>query len=77
MVNSEDGPIANDLLEGMAAISSFTGIPPRKCYYAVTQGFVPGVWKDGGIWRGLKSEIAAGMRMRARAGIAVAKKGAA
>jgi hypothetical protein len=49
--------IADDLLEGIRAISGFTGIPERRAFYLAEKGDLPGVFKQGGRWIGLKSKI--------------------
>jgi hypothetical protein len=49
--------IADDLLEGMKAISRFTGHPERRAFYLAETGQLPGVFKQGSRWIGLKSKI--------------------
>jgi hypothetical protein len=52
--------IADDLLEGMKSISRFTGISERRAFYLAEKGDLPGVFKQGGRWIGLKSKIREG-----------------
>jgi hypothetical protein len=49
--------IADDLLEGIKAISRFTGTPERRTFYLAEKGQLDGVFKQGGRWIGLKSKI--------------------
>jgi hypothetical protein len=53
-----DAPsMAQDLLDGMKAVSDFTGMPERRCYYLAERKLLPGVFKQGSRWIGLKSVI--------------------
>jgi hypothetical protein len=52
--------IADDLIEGIKSISRFTGIPERRAFYLAGKGELPGVFKLGGRWIGLKSKIREG-----------------
>jgi hypothetical protein len=49
--------LTDDLLEGMKAISRFTGRPERRLYYLAEKNLLPGVFKEGARWIGLKSVI--------------------
>lgn len=49
--------LADDFLDGMKAISRFTGKPARRCYYLAEKNLLPGVFKEGSRWVGLKSVI--------------------
>jgi hypothetical protein len=49
-----------DLIKGMEQIAGFVGEDVRRCYYLAERGMLPGVFKQGGVWRGLKSKIREG-----------------
>jgi hypothetical protein len=49
--------LADDILDGMKEISRFTGKPARRCYYLAEKSLLPGVFKEGSRWIGLKSVI--------------------
>jgi hypothetical protein len=40
-------PLSDDLIEGMAAISGFYGIPRSKAYHLAAHGDLPGCFKLG------------------------------
>ncbi|MGY3240557.1 hypothetical protein ACVMAJ_007447 [Bradyrhizobium sp. USDA 4448] len=63
--------IADDLLRGIKSISRFTGDTERQAFYLAEKGRIPGVWKDGGRYFGLKSKIREGYQKRA-SGVEVA-----
>ena len=48
--------IADDLLDGVAVYSNFTGWPPRKIYYLLEKGHLPG-GKMGNRWIGSKRVV--------------------
>jgi hypothetical protein len=50
----------DDLIMGMGRIAEFIGESPRRCYLLAERGQLPGVFKQGGTWRGLKSKIREG-----------------
>ena len=52
--------LTKDRLRGMAAIAAFVGESDRRCYYLATKKMLPGVFKEGGCWIGLKSKIQEG-----------------
>jgi hypothetical protein len=52
--------IADDLLDGMAAISEFIGMSPRRGFYLAEKGELYGVFKQGNRWIGQKSKIREG-----------------
>jgi hypothetical protein len=66
MSNSDN--LAGDLLNGMAAIADFVGKDERRCYFLATKGMLPGVFKQGGQWIGLKSKIREGYERAAGGG---------
>ena len=49
--------MADDLLQGIEAISRFTGIKPRRLYYLAESGLLPGVFKLGGRWCARRSTL--------------------
>jgi hypothetical protein len=49
--------IAEDLLEGIKAISRFIGTTDRRAFYLAEKGLLDGVFKQGNRWIGLKSKI--------------------
>lgn len=61
--------LADDILDGMKAISRFTGKPARRCYYLAEKNLLPGVFKEGSRWVGLKSVIRQSYENAARGGI--------
>jgi hypothetical protein len=63
--------IADDLLEGIKSISRFTGVSERRAFYLAEKGELPGVFKQGSRWVGLKSKIREGYHKRA-SGVEVA-----
>lgn len=58
--------LSSDMLDGIKAISKFTGWPERQVYHMASNGTLPGVFQIGRKWVGLKSEIRAGLLARAR-----------
>jgi hypothetical protein len=52
--------LGDDLIRGMKSIAAFVGEDPRRCYFLAEKGELPGVFKQGGLWRGLKSKIREG-----------------
>jgi hypothetical protein len=52
--------IADDKLNGIAEISRFIGEPERRGFYLAEKGLLPGVFKQGNRWVGLKSKIREG-----------------
>jgi len=52
--------IADDLLQGMTEICRFMNIPERRGFYIAEKGLLPGVFKQGNRWVGLKSKIREG-----------------
>ena len=50
------GSIADDLLDGVAAYSEFTGWHPRRVYYMLEKGQLPG-GKIGNRWIGSKRVV--------------------
>jgi hypothetical protein len=57
--------IADDLLEGMKAISRFIGTNERRAFYLAEKGEIYGVFKQGGRRIGLKSKIREGYERKA------------
>ncbi|WP_407153910.1 DNA-binding protein [Bradyrhizobium sp. STM 3557] len=57
--------IADDLLEGVKSISRFIGTTERRTFYLAEKGELPGVFKQGNRWVGLKSKIREGYERRA------------
>ena len=51
-----ENDLADDLLDGVAAYSKFTGWPPRKIYYLRERGLLPG-GKMGNRWIGSKRVV--------------------
>ena len=49
--------LANDRLRGMKRIAEFIGEDERRCYYLATKSLLPGVFREGNSWVGLKSVI--------------------
>ena len=58
--------LSSDRLRGMKAIAQFIGEDERRCYYLATNGLLPGVFKQGSVWLGLKSVIREGYERAAR-----------
>jgi hypothetical protein len=52
--------LADDLLQGIKEISRFIGEPERRVFYIAEKGLLPGVFKQGNRWVGLKSKIREG-----------------
>jgi hypothetical protein len=52
--------LADDLLQGIEEISRFIGEPERRAFYIAEKGLLPGVFKQGNRWVGLKSKIREG-----------------
>ena len=57
--------IADDILNGIKSISRFIGETERRTFYIAEQGQLPGVFKQGSRWVGLKSKIREGYEKRA------------
>jgi hypothetical protein len=51
-------PLAEDLLEGGAAISAELGVPPRRAYRLLEKGAIPG-FKLAGKWYARRSTLRA------------------
>jgi len=67
--NSQQCSPADDLLEGMAEIAAFYGIPPSKGYHLAANGHLPGVFKMGRKIFLSKSAAREGISKKARGGI--------
>jgi hypothetical protein len=52
---SNEAALADDILDGMKAISQFLGHTERRCFYLAEKGLLVGVFKQGNRWIGLKS----------------------
>lgn len=54
----ENSDLAGDLLDGVPAISAFTGWPQRRVYYLAERGLIP-LFKldEKGKWQALKSTL--------------------
>jgi hypothetical protein len=53
----EGDTLADDLLDGVDAISRFTGLPPRRIYYLAERNLLP-LFKIGDRkWQGRKSTL--------------------
>jgi len=48
--------LADDLLEGVAAIATFTGFKPRRVFYLAERGMLP-LFKVGNRWCGRRSTL--------------------
>jgi hypothetical protein len=62
--------LSDDKIRGMKAIAHFVGEPERRCYYLAENGLLPGVFKQGAAWVGLKSKIIQGYQLAAERGAA-------
>ena len=52
-----DSDLASDLLDGVAEIAQFTGLPERRIYYLAERGLLP-LFKIGDRkWQGRKSTL--------------------
>ena len=52
-----DSDLASDLLDGVAEIAAFTGLPERRVYYLAERGLLP-LFKIGDRkWQGRKSTL--------------------
>lgn len=58
--------LADDLLDGMKAISRFLGQSERRTYYLAEKGLLDGVFKQGNRWVGLKSVMREAYTTRSR-----------
>ena len=56
LLDTHAEPLADDLIEGVQAISEFTGQTPRRVYYLAENGFLP-LFKMGNIWCGRRSTL--------------------
>jgi hypothetical protein len=54
--SSKFGLLADDLLEGVAAIARFTGLKPRRVFYLAENGMLP-LFKIGNRWCGRRSTL--------------------
>jgi hypothetical protein len=50
-------PLSDDVIRGMEAICQFVGEDVRRGYYLAEKKLLPGVFKQGNCWIGLKSVI--------------------
>jgi hypothetical protein len=62
-----DLDLSNDRLRGMKSIAQFVGEDERRCYYLASNNLLPGVFRQGKTWVGLKSVIREGYERAARA----------
>lgn len=58
--------LANDRIRGMRNIAKFIGEDERRAYYLATKNLIPGVFREGSSWVGLKSVIREGYEKAAR-----------
>lgn len=54
-------PLAEDLLHGVKRIAAYIGVTPRRAYYLLECGEIPG-FRLGRIWCARRSEIDARCR---------------
>jgi hypothetical protein len=66
MQQNNETTLADDLLDGMKAISSFLGQTERRAYYLAEKGLLDGVFKQGNRWIGLKSVMREAYTTRSR-----------
>jgi hypothetical protein len=66
----EQTALADDILDGVKAISEFLGQPERRTYYLAEKGLLDGVFKQGNRWVGLKSALREGYARRSRGAVA-------
>ena len=66
MEQNNETTLADDLLDGMKAISSFLGQTERRAYYLAEKGLLDGVFKQGNRWIGLKSVMREAYAKRSR-----------
>ena len=59
MTSDNSGSLADDILAGVDAIAAFIGKEPRKVYYMLSRGQIPGAFKypNSKIWHGRKSTL--------------------
>jgi hypothetical protein len=62
----EQTALADDILDGVKAISEFLGQPERRTYYLAEKGLLDGVFKQGNRWVGLRSVMREGYAKRSR-----------
>jgi hypothetical protein len=62
---SAETELAADMLDGVPAISKFTGIPESRVYYLCDRELLP-AFKIGTRWCALKSELRDALRSRRR-----------
>ena len=55
-INPKIESLADNILDGVAAYSEFTGWPPRRVYYMLEKGQLPG-GKIGNRWIGSKRVV--------------------
>jgi hypothetical protein len=70
-MKTEHDTLEGDLIQGMTAIAAFVGESERRCYFLATNRLLPGVFKQGGLWRGLKSKIREGFERAAEGGSSI------
>jgi hypothetical protein len=58
--------LADDILDGIKAISEFLGQSERRTYYLAEKGLLDGVFKQGNRWVGLKSAMREGYARRSK-----------
>jgi hypothetical protein len=56
-IEPSERPFSDDVIRGMEKISEYVGEDERRCYYLAPKGLLPGVFKQGNQWIGLKSVI--------------------
>jgi hypothetical protein len=66
MEQNSETSLADDLLDGMKAISQFLGHTERRAFYLAEKGLLPGVFKQGNRWIGLKSVMREAYTTRSR-----------
>jgi hypothetical protein len=66
MQQNSETSLADDLLDGMKAISRFLGQSERRTYYLAEKGLLDGVFKQGNRWVGLKSVMREAYTTRSR-----------
>ena len=65
--------IADDIVTGCEAIGAFIGADARRTHYLLTNGLIAGAFKEGKVWRLLKSVYVADVRAKASQSAAPAK----
>jgi hypothetical protein len=56
MADQSEENLASDVLRGCASIAAYVGLPERRTFTGLQEGWLPG-WKEGHLWVSTRSRL--------------------